>query len=223
MNTTGAVSGVIGTTSAPAIGTAADGYVFTATGAGVNPAWEAASSGGGLVHILTAVLPTGATNTSTTFDNFYNSSYTSYHVVMRDVEIANDAVGVRFNFNKTSDQSVEGGAGYWAAINGYKHTGAVYNASNVNDTHSNLTPNLGNATGEAMNCALTVSGMQNSAVYAGYSGPIMWSHGSDYIVSAVTSAIYQANPATSFSGFTISTQSGNFAGGSISVYGYATS
>jgi hypothetical protein len=46
LNTTGAVSGVLGTTSAPAIGTGTDGYVFTATGAGVNPAWEAAAGGG---------------------------------------------------------------------------------------------------------------------------------------------------------------------------------
>ena len=33
LNSTGAVSGVIGTTEAPSIGTATDGYVFTATGA----------------------------------------------------------------------------------------------------------------------------------------------------------------------------------------------
>ena len=47
VNNTGAVSGVIGTTSAPAVGTGTDGYVFTATGAGVDPAWEAAAGGGG--------------------------------------------------------------------------------------------------------------------------------------------------------------------------------
>ena len=46
VNSTGAVSGIIGTTVAPAIGTGTDGYVFTATGAGVNPAWEAAAAGG---------------------------------------------------------------------------------------------------------------------------------------------------------------------------------
>ena len=44
LNSTGAVSGVIGTTEAPSIGTATDGYVFTATGAGVDPAWEAVVS-----------------------------------------------------------------------------------------------------------------------------------------------------------------------------------
>jgi hypothetical protein len=46
VNSTGAVSGVIGTTSAPAIGTGTDGYLLTATGAGVNPAWETAPAGG---------------------------------------------------------------------------------------------------------------------------------------------------------------------------------
>ena len=46
MNTTGAVSGILGTTSAPAVGTGTDGYVLTATGAGVDPAWEAAAAGG---------------------------------------------------------------------------------------------------------------------------------------------------------------------------------
>ncbi len=43
INNTGARSGVIGTTVAPAVGTGTDGYVFTATGAGVDPAWEAAA------------------------------------------------------------------------------------------------------------------------------------------------------------------------------------
>ena len=45
VNTTGARSGVVGTISAPAVGTGTDGYVFTGTGAGVNPAWEAISAG----------------------------------------------------------------------------------------------------------------------------------------------------------------------------------
>ena len=46
VNQTGAASGIIGTTSAPAIGTGTDGYLLTATGAGVNPAWETAPAGG---------------------------------------------------------------------------------------------------------------------------------------------------------------------------------
>ena len=45
VNSTGARSGVIGTTVAPAVGTGTDGYVLTATGAGVKPAWEAAAGG----------------------------------------------------------------------------------------------------------------------------------------------------------------------------------
>ena len=45
LNSTGAVSGILGTITAPAVGTGIDGYVLTATGAGVNPAWEAAGAG----------------------------------------------------------------------------------------------------------------------------------------------------------------------------------
>ena len=44
VNSTGAKSGVIGTMTAPAVGTGTDGYVLTATGAGVDPAWEVAPS-----------------------------------------------------------------------------------------------------------------------------------------------------------------------------------
>jgi len=41
VNSTGARSGVIGTTVAPAVGTGTDGYVLTATGAGAVPEFEA--------------------------------------------------------------------------------------------------------------------------------------------------------------------------------------
>jgi len=46
INSTGAKSGIIGTTVSPAVGSGTDGYVLTATGAGVDPAWEAAAAGG---------------------------------------------------------------------------------------------------------------------------------------------------------------------------------
>ena len=52
VNSTGARSGIIGTTSAPAVGTGTDGYVLTATGAGVDPAWEAAAAGGKILQIV---------------------------------------------------------------------------------------------------------------------------------------------------------------------------
>jgi len=49
LNTTGAVSGIIGTTEATPVSTGTDGYVFTATGAGVAPAWEAVAAANGTV------------------------------------------------------------------------------------------------------------------------------------------------------------------------------
>jgi len=183
----------------------------------------AASSGGGLVHLVTANLPTDAGTTGTTFNNFYDSSYTSYHVVMRDVEMANDGISFRMLFNKTSDQSEEGGANYWMAINGYKHTGAVYNASSVDLAYGVLIPNLGNATGEVGNLMLTISGMQNSAVFAGVFGSLSWHHNTSTLIAGSLAMQYHGNAGTSFSGFTLKTESGNFAGGSVSIYGHATS
>jgi len=65
VNSTGARSGVIGTTVASAIGTGTDGYVLTATGAGVKPAWEAAAGGGTIIQIVNGTY-TGANSTDTT-------------------------------------------------------------------------------------------------------------------------------------------------------------
>ena len=68
VNSTGAVSGIIGTTVAPAVGTGTDGYVFTATGAGVDPAWEAVAGGGVVLQVVSSGVGSGnitVTNSST--------------------------------------------------------------------------------------------------------------------------------------------------------------
>jgi len=69
VNSTGARSGIIGTTVAPAIGTGTDGYVFTGTGAGVNPAWEAAAAGGGgkVLGFHSSIASESQTMTTTSF------------------------------------------------------------------------------------------------------------------------------------------------------------
>ena len=64
LNSTGAVSGIIGTTSAPAVGTGTDGYVWTATGAGVNPAWEASAVGGKILQVQVGHKTTTSSSTS---------------------------------------------------------------------------------------------------------------------------------------------------------------
>ena len=74
LNNTGAVSGVIGTKTAPAIGTGTDGYVFTGTGAGVDPAWEAAAAGG-IANTHISVAQVWWSFDQTTSDDTIKSSY----------------------------------------------------------------------------------------------------------------------------------------------------
>ena len=183
---------------------------------------ETAPSGGGLVHILTAGTGTGTT-TGSTFANFFSASYDSYYIVIRELSQGNDAIEMRMQFNQTSDGTVEAGAAYEVSLVGGPTTGGSYNNGQVGSTSMKICPNLGNAAGELYVATLMVSGMQNSAVYGTLHGTIGWIHGSDYLVAGQIAAYYSGNATTSFSGFTIFTDEGNFAGGSITVFGIVES
>lgn len=196
INVTGSKSGVIGTTVAP-------------------------MAGGGLAHVLTGSMP-GSDSTGSIFATFNDNTYNAFHVVMKDIELVNDAVEWRMNFTNSSGGR-ETGNGYWTALEGFTSGSTGYTVGLQPATYIRIGPNLGSATGEAFNGMFTLTGMRNTAAFAMIQGVMGWSHGNNMMVSAALSGIYQANPATAFHGFELNSISGSFAGGSISVYGYKTS
>ena len=220
LNSIGGVSGILGTTSAPSTGTATDGYVLTATGAGVNPAWEAAG-GGGLDHIITNNLP-GSDSTGSIFATFNDNTYSTFHVIMKDIELVNDAVEWRFTFTD-SGGGQESGNGYWTSLLGWTSSDSEYRLALQPQTYIRMCPNLGSATGEVFNGMFTMSGMRNTAVFATITGSLSWYHGGNYLVTASFAGGYSGNATTAFHGFQLDSTSGNFAGGNISVYGYKIS
>jgi len=181
-----------------------------------------AVSAGGFVHILTASLP-AATNTGTTFDDFYSSSYKSYYVVFRDVEMVADSESFFMQFTLDSDQSVEAGASYRSALSGYGSGGGYGDTtvfiSEVGQTKMKICPVLGNAAGEVFNGTYVISGLQNTTVHPTFTGVVGFDHGNAYTVSGSWTSQHIADPTTLYSGFYIYTATGNFAGGSISVFG----
>ena len=194
-NQTGANSGVVGTT----VGT----------------------TGGGLVHVKTANMP-GSDSSGSIFATFNDGTYNAFHVVMKDIELASDSIEWRMKFTDAGG-GAESGNAYWTSLQGYTSGGGSYNLALQPATYMRICPNEGNATGEVFNGMFTLSGMRNTAVFATITGTIGWNHGSNYIVGATFHGQYNGNAATQFHGFVLDTQSGNFAGGSISVYGYTTS
>jgi len=224
VNSTGAVSGVIGTVTAPAVGTGTDGYVLTATGAGVDPAWEAASAGP-LVHLLTANLPTDATTTGTTFDNFVDSDYASYRVIIKNLQPATDAIEIRLVLNALADQSLNTVAAYWSAISGYKSDAEDYNLGLESAGYMRLFPNVGTADIECANADLLLTGLNTSTSATLFTGSVSFMHGGGYIVGGAFGGGYVNSTQTADSGFQLQTAdaSGNFATGSCSVYGIKTS
>ena len=204
-----------------AIATGSSGQVLTSTGVGSPPAFETGASAG-LVHIVTASLPTNAMTTGSLFNNFYSTSYLSYYFVLRDLDQAANGSHVSLQFNKASDQSVEGGAGYWGAMVGYSSNAAVYSAGEEGVTKGRIFPGLGNEAGESLHWHGIITGMQNTSVFAMATGQVSGFYISDYLIGGTSSVSYHSNQTTLFSGITI-TAEGNFVGGSLTIFGISSS
>jgi hypothetical protein len=183
----------------------------------------ALTGAGSLVHLLTANLPTGAGTTGTTFDNFVDSDYTSYRVIIRNVQPATDATEIRLVLNANSDQSLITAAAYWSAISGYHSDAGDYNLGLESAGYVRLFPNVGTANVECANADLLLTGLNTSASSTLFTGSIGWQHGSSYIIAGAFAGGFTNSPQTADSGFTLQTTTGNFATGSISVYGIKTS
>ena len=183
----------------------------------------ALTGAGSLVHLLTANLPTDAGTTGTTFDNFVDSDYTSYRVIIRNVQPATDATEIRLVLNANSDQSLITTAAYWSAISGYHSNAGDYNLGIEGQGYVRLFPNVGTANVECANADLLLTGLNTSASSTLLTGSVSFQHGSGYIIAGAFAGGFTNSPQTADSGFTLQTVTGNFATGSISVYGIKTS
>ena len=204
-----------------AIATGNDGQVLLSAGAGAQPAFG--SLGGGLTHLQTTNIPTDATTSGTTFDNFYDSSYTTYYMVIRDLECVTDTAQIGMRFNEAGDQSVEDSSYYQTAMVGLASTDPAYNINYENQAFMLICANLGSAAGEQFNATFVLNGMQNAAVFPSVTGSVGWQHGSDYQVTGNMFCYYSNDYQTSYSGITLLTNGGNFQGGSVTIFGIAES
>ena len=183
----------------------------------------AVTGGGSMVHLLTAALPTGAGNTGTTFDNFVDSDYTSYRVIIKNLQPATDATEIRLVLAANADQSLITTGAYWSAISGYTSDAGDYNLGIESAGYMRLFPNVGTTNIECANADLLLTGLNTSTSATLFTGSVSFMHGGGYIVGGAFGGGYVNSTQTAESGFQLQTTSGNFATGSCSVYGIKTS
>ena len=208
-----------GTSAPQMIAPSTSGNVLTSNGS----TWAStAAAGGGLNHIITASVGTGA-NTGSTFTNFWSSSYKTYWIIMRDIGISHvAAVELRMQYhvnNPSGGTTAEGGAAYEVGLSGWTSDGSVYGVGEDGSTSIKICPNLGEETGRQYNAQFAMNGMSGVDTFCTIDGPVGWYHGSDYIVGGALAGHYSGNYATDFVGFQLILSAGTFNSGSVTIFG----
>jgi len=196
VNSTGARSGIIGTT----VGTPA--------------------AGGGLDHLLTANL-SGSDTTGSTFMDLFSATYQSYWIVIQSMGIETNGGSIRMRFT-IPGVAVTGGS-YQYSVQGANDSGSIIGYSGQSATYVELYNNLSNVDGDTYNFTGTLYGSRDRAADVNMSGT-GFTHGSsaNYLYNFHMACVWEQHAVSGldFSGVQLYVDSGgDFNSGSVTIFG----
>ena len=191
----------------------ANGTVLTADSAEATGLKWAATAASGMTLIKRATF-TSVTNTGTTFDGVFTSTYKAYKIIVETITNGTASAVLQFQY-RVSGATANSGF-YRGGYFGFNESGSISPNFGNDTTVASLVPNTGNV-GPAVSGEMTINRVANGSITPQFVGAF---YGSSQYSTLFVGNVYR-DPIVA-DGFMFSESTGNISG-TVAVYGLATS
>ena len=190
------------------IGTTAQVLTADTTVSPYKVKWATPAASG--MTLITRASFSGVATTTTTFDNVFTSSYTTYYVVLE--KIIADLTQLKLQF-RYAGPTTEAGSNYYGSVQTFKYTGTAGSVLTSGLTKLGIAPTTNELIQNVLN--FTVTNVGNSSQY-----PCLVGEGYTAVDSVKFTFGGELIVANTYTGLIFSASSGNITG-TISVFGLA--